>query len=181
MPLQNILRIFQSIKKLRCAQDYWPSSSSLPNTVKLTQTMWELWPTKDFGFRGDYYITKKLRFVSLARNTPICPPPFLPNIMTLCLRVSKLWRAKGCISDFYFRGYNYITKKEIVSLARDTTTGPSLHPYQILSNYLKQYESYGLHKILASGEKKLLRFVSLACDIPTGTPLYSYQILSKHV
>ena len=37
----------------------------------------------------------------------------------------------------------------VVSLVHDTPTGPSLHPYQILSNYLKQYGSYSLHKILA--------------------------------
>ena len=44
-----------------------------------------------------------------------------------------------------------MTKKvRSVSLARDTPTGPLLHPYQILSN-LKQYVSYGLHKISASG------------------------------
>ena len=39
----------------------------------------------------------------------------------------------------------------VVSLAHNTPTGP-LHPYQISSNYLKQYGSYGLHKISASGE-----------------------------
>ena len=40
----------------------------------------------------------------------------------------------------------------VVSLARDTPADPPLYPYQILSNYLKQYGSYGLHKISASGE-----------------------------
>ena len=54
---------------------------------------------------------------------------------------------------FCFRGDNYIMNKaRVVSLARDTPTGPLLHPYQILSNYFKQYGSYGLHKILASWE-----------------------------
>ena len=54
---------------------------------------------------------------------------------------------------FCFRGDNYITNKvRVVSLARDMPTGPPLHPYEILSNYLKQYGSYGLHKISASGE-----------------------------
>ena len=53
--------------------------------------------------------------------------------------------------QFLLQGDNYITNKvRVVSLARDTPTGPPLHPYQILSNYLKQNESYGLHKI--SGE-----------------------------
>ena len=39
-----------------------------------------------------------------------------------------------------------------VSLACDMPTGPPLHLYQILSYYVKQYGSYGLHKISASGE-----------------------------
>ena len=43
-------------------------------------------------------------------------------------------------------------KVRVVSLASDMPTGPPLHPYQILVNYLKQYGSYGLHKISASGE-----------------------------
>ena len=51
-----------------------------------------------------------------------------------------------------------ITKKvRIVFLARETPTGSRLHPYQILSNYIKQYESYGLHKISASREITTLR------------------------
>ena len=45
-----------------------------------------------------------------------------------------------------------INKVGDVSLARDMPTGHPLHPCQILSNYLKQYGSYGLHKISASGE-----------------------------
>ena len=74
----------------------------------------------------------------------------VPNIIKICLRVSKLWSAQ----DFGFKENNYIMKKKVrvVSLAFDTPTGLSLHFYQILSNYLKQYGSYGLHKILASGE-----------------------------
>ena len=40
----------------------------------------------------------------------------------------------------------------VVSLAQDTPTGPPLYPYQILSNYLKQYGNYGPHKISTSGE-----------------------------
>ena len=73
----------------------------------------------------------------------------LPNIIEICLRVSKLWKAQ----DFGFRGDNYIMKKKVrvVSLACDTPTGPPLHLYEILS-YLKQYGSYRLHKISASGE-----------------------------
>ena len=78
---------------------------------------------------------------------------FLPNITKVCLRVSKLWSPQGWVYNFCFRGDNYIMKKvSVVYLACDMPTGPPLHPYQILSNYLKQYGSYGLHKISASGE-----------------------------
>ena len=55
--------------------------------------------------------------------------------------------------DFCFRGDNYVTKKvRVVFLAYNIPTGLPLHPYQVLSNYLKQHGSYGLHKISASGE-----------------------------
>ena len=59
-----------------------------------------------------------------------------------------------CAQDFGFRGDNYIMKKKVrvVSLAHDMPSGPPLHLYQILSYYLKQYGSYGLHKISDTGE-----------------------------
>ena len=82
------------------------------------------------------------------------------------------------IQYFCSRGDNYILNKvRVVSLTRDTPSGPPLHPYQILSNYLKQYGNYGLHKISDSGGDnyltKTVRVVSLACDVPTGPPLHS--------
>ena len=43
-------------------------------------------------------------------------------------------------------------KEAIVLLAGETITRPDICPYQTLSNYPKQYESHGLHKILVSGE-----------------------------
>ena len=44
-------------------------------------------------------------------------------------------------------------KVRVVSLVHDNIpSGPLLYPYQILSNYLKQYWSYGMDKISASGE-----------------------------
>ena len=113
-----------------------------------SQTLWELWPAQDFGFRGDNYTMKTVRCChSCTQHTYWSSSSFLPNIIKICLRVSKLWPAQ----DFCFRGDNYTTNKvRIVSLAPDTPIGPPLHPYQILSNYLKQYGSYGLHKISAS-------------------------------
>ena len=85
--------------------------------------------------------------LSCSRHTYWSSFSFLPNIIKICLRVAKLWPAQ----DFGFRGDDYFTNNvRVVSLARDTPTGPPLHPYQILSNYLKQYGGYGLHKISAS-------------------------------
>ena len=42
--------------------------------IKLSQTAWELWPAEDFGFRGDNYIMKTERVVSLAWDAPTGPP-----------------------------------------------------------------------------------------------------------
>ena len=87
---------------------------------------------------------------------------------------------------FGFMGDNYITKKvRVVFLTPDTPTSPFLYPIQILSNYLKQYGSYCLHKIRKIREdnyiKKKVRVFCLARDMSTGTPLHSYQILSKYI
>ena len=74
-------------------------------------------------------------------------------IIKICLRVSKFRNAQ----DFRFRGDNYTTNKvRVVSLTHNTPISPPLHPYQILSNYLKHYGSYGLHKISALGEITIL-------------------------
>ena len=41
--------------------------------IKLPQTVWELWPAEDFSFRGDNYILKSVRVVSLACDMPTGP------------------------------------------------------------------------------------------------------------
>ena len=47
------------------------------------------------------------------------------------------------VQYFGFRGDKYIMKKvRVVFLERETPTGPLLHPYQILSEYLWGYQSY---------------------------------------
>ena len=53
---------------------YLSSSSSLPNMIKLSQTVWELWPAEDFSFRAGNYIMKIVRVVSLAYDMPTGPP-----------------------------------------------------------------------------------------------------------
>ena len=78
---------------------------------------------------------------------------FYTNASTKCYQnMSKGIKVMEC-TRFWLQGDNYIMKKKVrvVSLACDMPAGP-LHLYQILSYYLKQYGSYGLHKILASGE-----------------------------
>ena len=53
--------------------------------------------------------------------------------------------------------------------------------YQKLSIYLKQYGSYVLHKISASGAiSTLWRKSTLELDVSTGPYLCCYQILSKY-
>ena len=102
----------------------------------------------------------------------------LPNIIKICLRVSKLWSAQ----DFGFRGDNYITKKKVrvVSLAKDMPTGP-LHFYQIISYYLKTvWELWPAHDFGFRGDNEESEIVTLAQDMPTG-PLHFYQTLSKYV
>ena len=38
-----------------------------------SQTLWDLWPAHDFGFRGDNYTMKTVRVVILARHIPTGP------------------------------------------------------------------------------------------------------------
>ena len=41
--------------------------------IKLPQTLWELWAAQVLGFRGDKYVMKKARVVSLTRDKPTGP------------------------------------------------------------------------------------------------------------
>ena len=96
-----------------------------------------------FCFRGDNYITNKVRAVSLHGTSLLVILFTLPNIIKLSQTVWELWPAQ----DFGFRGDNYITKiVGVVSLARDAPSGPLLHSYQILSKYVQGYRSYGAQK-----------------------------------
>ena len=58
----------ESVVLLACDTPTW--LMSLPNIIKLSQTVCELLPVQDFGFRVDNYLTKKVWFVSLARDMP---------------------------------------------------------------------------------------------------------------
>ena len=120
----------------------------VPNTIQICLRVSKLWSAQDFGFREDNDITKKkVRVVSLARDTPT-GPPFLITIIILSQTVWELRPAQV----FGFREDNYITKEvKVVSIARDTLTGP-LYFYQTLSKYVYGYQNFGAHKSLASGE-----------------------------
>ena len=131
------------MKKVRVvshAQDRDWSFSFLSNIIILPQTVLELLPAQDFGLREDNYLTKKVTVVSLACDMPTSPPLHSYQILP---KYVKGYQSYGMHKDDYnfcFRGDNYITNKvRVVSLARDMPTGPPLYPYQILSNYLKQY------------------------------------------
>ena len=99
---------------------------------------------------------KTVRVVYLAKDTLLVllyiPTKYYQS-MSKGIKVMEHTRTR--LQYFCFRGDNYITnsdKVRVVSLAWGMPTGPPLHPYQILSNYLKQYGSYGLHMISASAE-----------------------------
>ena len=82
MPLQNIIKLFQTIKKLLSAQEFdieiysgeitrkrtKQELSFLHVTIlldqiyvptKLSHTLWELWAAQEFSFRGRKYIMNK--------------------------------------------------------------------------------------------------------------------------
>ena len=147
---------------------YLSSSSSLPNMIKLSQTVWKLWPAQDFGFRGDNYIMTTVRVVSLAHDTTTGPPLHSYQIkyyQSMSKGIKVMERTRMRLQYFCFRGDNYIMNKvRVVSLAWDMPTGLHLHPYQI-SNYL----SMGVMACTDFGFRgdnyimKTVRVVSLAC------------------
>ena len=169
----------ESENRLSCTRHAnWSSSSSLPNIIKLSQTVWELLPAQNFGIRGNNYILKTVRVVNLARNIPTGP------LLHFYITLSKYVLGNQSYGLHKISASGEITTQEIklrvVSLTRDMPTGPSLHPYQILSNYLKQYaQDFGFR-----GDnyiRKIVRVVSLARDTPTGSSLHSYQTLPKYL
>ena len=110
--------------------------------------------------------------------------PPLYSYMSKGVQVMECTRMQLRISSF--RRDNCIMKKvRVVSLASDMPTGPPLSPYQILSNYLKQYGSYGLHKISSSWEitteqrKSVLQATGLL--VLLFIPTKYYQNISKGI
>ena len=68
------------------------SCLSLPKIIQLSQTVWELWPAQDFGFRGDKYIMVKGR-VFLQATRLVVLSYALPNIIKIFQTIKILWSA----------------------------------------------------------------------------------------
>ena len=123
MPLPNIIRIFQNIKKLQSEQEFSLEIRSREITRKRTK-----------------------QELSFLHATLLFDLIYVPTIY-------YQFTSNSMVHKISASGEIYIMKKvRVVSLEHDTPTGPLLYPYQILSNYLKQYGSYGLDKISASRE-----------------------------
>ena len=81
----------ESGSNLSCTwHDYLPSSSSLPNIIKLSQTVWRLWPAQDLCFRGDNYIMKTVRVVSYTWHAYWFSSSFLPKNIKICSKGIKV-------------------------------------------------------------------------------------------
>ena len=59
--------------------------------IKLSQTVWELWPAQEFGFRGNKYITKRVKVVSLVYDTT---SDVSTNYFKIFQTIKKLWSAE---------------------------------------------------------------------------------------
>ena len=108
----------------------------------------------DFDFREDKVLHNEdsESCLSCTQHTYWSSSSFLPNIIKNISKGIKVMERTRISTDFCFRGDNYIKKVRVVSLTHDMHTVPPLHPDQLLSNYLKQYGSYDLHKVSASRE-----------------------------
>ena len=98
------------------------------NIIKLSQTVWELWPAQDFGFRGDKYIKQELSYL---HATLLLDLIYVPTKYYQIISKGTLYYIIKA-QYLYFRGDKYITKKvRFVSLAPYMPTGPPLYPCQI--------------------------------------------------
>ena len=114
----------------------------------------------------------------------------LPVLLFIPTKYQIISNGMGVIACIRIRGDNYRTKKvRVVSLAHDTPNGPPLYPYQILSNLLKQYGSYGLRMIFGfrgynyiTKKKKELSLLHVTCLLVLlFIPTKYYQNISKGI
>ena len=52
-----------------------------PNIIKLSQTVWELWPAQDFGLKGDKFIKQELSFLHATLLLDLIYVPILLNYL----------------------------------------------------------------------------------------------------
>ena len=117
MPLPNIIKMSKGIKVMECTR-FWlqgdnyimkkkvrvvslacdmptgPPLHPYQIFIKLFQTVWELWPAQDFGFRGDNYIRKTVRAVSCMQHAYGSSSTFLPNIINKGIKVMERTRMR---------------------------------------------------------------------------------------
>ena len=159
MPLLNITKIVQTLKSYRVHKNGLE--------IRSGETSWK----------------KTEQELSFLHATFLLDLIFVPiKYYQIISNGRELWPAQ----DFCFRGNNYITKAvRVVPFARSTPTGPLSYPYQILSNYLKQYGSYDLHKTAASGKITTSRrkwgLFLFASDTPNGSPFRPNSSVSNYV
>ena len=93
---------------------------------------------------------------------------FLPNIIKICLRVSKLWPAQ----DFRFRGDNYTTNKKITlsytqrAYWSSSSSLPNIIKLSQTVGELWPAFDFGFRR--GNYIRKTVRVVSLARDTPIG-------------
>ena len=83
---------------------YLSSSSFLPNMIKLSYSIWELWPAEDFDLRLDNYIMKTVRLVSLAHDTPTGPPLHSYQILSKYVQGYQSYGARKDEATFLLQG-----------------------------------------------------------------------------
>ena len=118
MPLQNISKIFQTIKKSLSAQELsleiysgsvqineqnkscsscmWHSYLTYymsHQNIKLSQAVCELWPAQDSCVREDKYITKSEKCLACMRHAYWSLSMTLSNIIKIFQTIKKIWSA----------------------------------------------------------------------------------------
>ena len=148
------------------------------NIIKLSQTVLELRPAWDFGFRGDNYIMKTVRVVTLARNIPTGPLLHFHQTLSKYVLVYKSYglhkiSASGEITTQQIKwelSLLYATRLLVLLFL------PTKY-YQIISNSMGVM---ACTRFLLQGDnyiRKIMRVVSLACEAPTGPLLHATCLL----
>ena len=129
---------------------YLSLSMHLRNIIKLFQTIKKLWSAKEFD--SDIYSGKFTRKKGTKQELSFLHVRLL--YLTWYMSHTKYYQIISHsigitpAQDFSFRRHtNIMQKLRVVSLARDMLCGPYLCRYQILSIYFKPLRSNWVHKI----------------------------------